>query len=416
VLTLSARSGPVPASLPARPRFRAVNGGPGCSSLEGGLSESGLYRVQEFTDPPQLGVNPFSWGNKTNNIFMEAPAGVGFSYCDTAAGCQHTDTAQAVDNLAALKDFFSKFPELAKNDFWITGESYAGIYIPTLAQQVILDNAKSPAVPIALKGILVGNGCIGNEAGHCGNDPTGLNDYHDIQIWRGHALVSETNYDNIMKNCVWDNQNAKCEQELQAAANAIGDIDIYYLYNTCDDPVLNRGAPIPRGSMLARVQKARQARRIAAGQDPLSTDPNCYATAASLQAYLNQADVKDALHVAKAIDYSLCSNNGTFQYNSNIADERKTVYPTITASGVTVVVYNGGEWSWGRNGASSSASNRLTPVLPSLPLSLNPRRGRPLRALHGQRVSTLTPACPLTRALRCMHAHANANRILTAPT
>ena len=205
-------------SLVRRPR--RFNGGPGCSSLEGGFSESGLYRVQEFTSPPQLGVNPFSWGNKTNNIFMEAPAGVGFSYCDTAAGCKHTDTAQAVDNLAAIKDFFGKFPELAKNDFWITGESYAGIYIPTLAQQVIEDNAKSPAVPINLKGILVGNGCIGNEAGHCGNDPTGLNDYHDIQIWRGHALVSETNYDNIMKNCVWDNQRCVRARHRGAATRA----------------------------------------------------------------------------------------------------------------------------------------------------------------------------------------------------
>jgi carboxypeptidase C (cathepsin A) len=286
-------------------------------------------------------VNPYSWGNKTNNIFMEAPAGVGFSYCDTAAGCSHTDTSQAVDNLAAIKDFFSKFPELQANDFWITGESYAGIYIPTLAQQVIEDNAKKPAVTINLKGILVGNGCIGNQAGHCGNDPTGLNDYHDIQIWRGHALVSETNYDNIMKNCDWPNQSAKCDAELQAAANAIGDIDVYYLYNTCDDPVMARGAPVPRGSMLARVQKARRERRIARGEDPLSTDPNCYATAASLESYLNTPAVKTALHVPASIQYSLCSNNGTFNYNSNIADERKTVYPTITASGVTVVIYNG---------------------------------------------------------------------------
>ena len=68
-------------------------------------------------------MNPFSWGNVTNNIFLEAPAGVGYSYCDTAAGCVHTDTAQAVDNLAALKDFFSKFPELQKNDFWVRRRS-----------------------------------------------------------------------------------------------------------------------------------------------------------------------------------------------------------------------------------------------------------------------------------------------------
>jgi len=30
------------------------NGGPGCSSMEGGFSESGLYRIQQFTDPPKL--------------------------------------------------------------------------------------------------------------------------------------------------------------------------------------------------------------------------------------------------------------------------------------------------------------------------------------------------------------------------
>ncbi len=206
---------------------------------------------------------------------------------------------------------------------------------------MVEDNAKKPAVPINLKGILVGNGCIGNAAGHCGNDPTGLNDYHDIQIWRGHALVSETNYDAIMKNCDWPNENAKCEQELQNAANAIGDIDVYYLYNTCDDPALTRGAPIPSGSMLDRVRKARQARRVARGEEPLSVDPNCYSTAGTLESYLNTAEVKTALHVAPGITYALCSNNRTFNYNSNIADERKTVYPTLTASGITVVIYNG---------------------------------------------------------------------------
>ena len=100
--------------------------GPGCSSMEGWLSESGLYHIQEFSDPPTLAVNPFSWNNKTNNLFLEAPTGVGFSYCETAAECVHDDTTQSVDNLAALVSFFTSYPELQKNDFWITGESYAG--------------------------------------------------------------------------------------------------------------------------------------------------------------------------------------------------------------------------------------------------------------------------------------------------
>jgi len=29
--------------------------------------------------------------------------------------------------------FFAGYPELVDNQFWIAGESYAGIYVPTLA-------------------------------------------------------------------------------------------------------------------------------------------------------------------------------------------------------------------------------------------------------------------------------------------
>ena len=224
---------PPPASL--TPRFRFLNqptrllpqGGPGCSSMEGAMSESGLYRIQEFSDPPTVAINPYSWNNVSNNLFIEAPAGVGFSYCDKAAGCAHTDTSTANDNLAALVSFFKAYPEYAGNELWITGESYAGVYVPSLAFAVYNYNKGGPAAPINLKGIMVGNGCIGREAGHCGNDPTGLSDYHDLQMWRGHGLVSETTYDQCLKACVWANENAECQNCLDTAANEIGDIDVY---------------------------------------------------------------------------------------------------------------------------------------------------------------------------------------------
>jgi len=135
------------------------NGGPGCSSMEGGFSESGLYRIQEFSDPPVLRVNPYSWNNISNNLFIEAPAGVGFSYCNTPAGCRHTDTSTANDNLAAVTSFLAAFPEYAGNRYWITGESYAGVYVPSLAYAIYNYNKGGPAVPVNLKGIMVGNGC-----------------------------------------------------------------------------------------------------------------------------------------------------------------------------------------------------------------------------------------------------------------
>lgn len=316
------------------------NGGPGCSSMEGLMSESGLYHVLEYSNPVSIYTNPFSWNNVTNNLFMESPAGVGFSYCDTAAGCSHTDTSTANDNLQAVISFFTAYPELAGNDFWISGESYAGIYVPSLAYAIYNYNVKNPSKAINLKGILVGNGCIGNQAGHCGNDPTGLNDYHDIMEWRGHGLISETTYDLIMKVCDWPNESQQCQNALNNAANEVGNIDVYYLYNTCPNPAsqLSRArAPFGSKGMLARVEKIQQEKNKG-----LTLDPNCFGTGPTLESWFNQADVKAAFHVAPNIDWALCSNNGTFNYNSDIADERTTIYPTLTQqAGYKVLVYNG---------------------------------------------------------------------------
>ena len=49
-------------------------------------------------------------------------------------------------------------------DFYITGESYAGIYIPMLAYNIYNYNLKPTGPLINLKGIIVGNGCIGSAA------------------------------------------------------------------------------------------------------------------------------------------------------------------------------------------------------------------------------------------------------------
>ena len=47
----------------------------------------------------------------------------------------------AFDNHEALKDFFAGFPEYAGNEFYVTGESYAGIYVPTLSARLVDDPA-----------------------------------------------------------------------------------------------------------------------------------------------------------------------------------------------------------------------------------------------------------------------------------
>ncbi len=39
----------------------------------------------------------------------------------------------------ALKDFYEGFPEFAPNKFYVTGESYAGVYVPMLSELVMED-------------------------------------------------------------------------------------------------------------------------------------------------------------------------------------------------------------------------------------------------------------------------------------
>jgi carboxypeptidase C (cathepsin A) len=55
--------------------------------------------------------------------------------------CANTDNSTAQAALAGLVDFFqNKFPSLAANEFYITGESYAGVYVPTLSRAILDHN------------------------------------------------------------------------------------------------------------------------------------------------------------------------------------------------------------------------------------------------------------------------------------
>lgn len=53
------------------------NGGPGCSSLSGLLTENGPFLWQAGTLAPT--PNTYSWSNLTNMLWVEQPVGVGFT-------------------------------------------------------------------------------------------------------------------------------------------------------------------------------------------------------------------------------------------------------------------------------------------------------------------------------------------------
>jgi carboxypeptidase C (cathepsin A) len=69
-------------------------------------------------------------------LYLESPAGVGFSTGETKDDFKFTDHSQSVDTFAAMRDFYDGWPELLSNILYITGESYAGIYAPFLSLQI----------------------------------------------------------------------------------------------------------------------------------------------------------------------------------------------------------------------------------------------------------------------------------------
>lgn len=88
-------------------------------------------------------VNPYPWNQNANLLFFESPAGVGFSYY-TGDKPVYDDPSTASDNYEALKLWFSDnyFSDYKGRNFYITGESYAGMYIPFTAKAIIDGNAK----------------------------------------------------------------------------------------------------------------------------------------------------------------------------------------------------------------------------------------------------------------------------------
>jgi len=137
------------------------NGGPGSSSLIGFFQEHGPCIIDD--GETRIKVNPYPWNTRANTLYIESPAGVGFSYASTTQDHRTNDMVQAQDLLVALEQFYAKFPDYLSNELYITGESYAGVYAPYMAWEIYNNNENAKfddtLTTYNLKGYAIGNGC-----------------------------------------------------------------------------------------------------------------------------------------------------------------------------------------------------------------------------------------------------------------
>ncbi|WCJ41540.1 Serine carboxypeptidase 1 [Euphorbia peplus] len=291
-----------PQNSATKPLVLWLNGGPGCSSLGyGAMEELGPYRVNG--DGKTLFRNKYAWNNVANVIFLESPAGVGFSYSNTTSDYdQAGDKNTAEDSYVFLVNWLERFPQYKSRDFFITGESYAGHYVPQLAYTILKNNKKRNASIINLKGIAIGNAWI--------DDVTSNKGSYDY-LWT-HALISDETIKGIHKYCSFgENETDECFKYKTKASAERGRIDIYNIYGPlCHETTVNGST----GSITYF--------------DPCS---EIY-----VESYLNTAEVQTAFH-AVPTKWRHC---GDFIW----PDSQVTILPVIKnlmASNISVWIYSG---------------------------------------------------------------------------
>ncbi|KAF6085624.1 carboxypeptidase vitellogenic like [Phyllostomus discolor] len=179
-----------------------LQGGPGSSSLLGVFMEHGPFVV---TKNLTLYLRDFAWTSTLSMLYIDNPVGAGFSFTDDPQGYAVSEDDVARDLFSALMQFFQLFPEFQENDFYITGQSYAGKYVPAIAYHIHTLNP-TLSLQINLKGIAIGSGFCDPESA--------LRGYPSLLYEMG--LVDEKQRKYIQEQCHESLEHIQEEKWLQA--------------------------------------------------------------------------------------------------------------------------------------------------------------------------------------------------------
>ncbi|CAN6306433.1 unnamed protein product [Urochloa humidicola] len=174
-----------------KPLVLWLNGGPGCSSFgSGAMLELGPFSV--CSDNKTLYRKRHSWNRVANMLFVEIPAGVGYSYSNTTSDYHNI-----------------------------------GHYIPELANLIVSKNRASNATNVKLKGVAIGNADL--------DDNLTLRASFDY-YWM-HAMISTKAYTAVKDKCGFNGTYTKdCGNAMNLAIQEKGNVDDYDIYApTCHD-------------------------------------------------------------------------------------------------------------------------------------------------------------------------------------
>ncbi|BBH03615.1 serine carboxypeptidase-like 45 [Prunus dulcis] len=301
----------------SKPLVLWLNGGPGCSSLGvGAFSENGPFRP----DGEVLVRNEYSW-NRGKYVVFRDTSWSGFSYSKSSSSYVSVDDeATARDNLVFLQRWFNKFPQYKHRDLFLTGESYAGHYIPQLANLMVEINRKEKL--FSLKGIALGNPVL--------EFSTDFNSRAEF-FW-SHGLISDSTYNMFTSVCNYsryvseyyrDSVSPSCSKVMsQVSRETSKFVDKYDVtLDVCISSVLSQSKVISPNQMTERIDVCVEDKIVN---------------------YLNRKDVQKALH-ARLVGvrrWDVCSNILDYQV-LNLEIPTISLVGSLVKAGIPVLVYSG---------------------------------------------------------------------------
>ena len=313
-----------------KPLVLWFNGGPGCSSLANWAEDHGPSKFSK--DDKKLHKNEYSWIKEANMLYIESPGNVGFSKIDSTSAddLKINDEITAKENLQALLKFYEKFPGMKTHSLYISGVSYAGIYVPTLASEVIDYNKdKDDSVKIKLKGIFVGNGLTDPP-----NDDSATYDF----IFT-HYLSSYEDRLEYIKYCKNEYNEEKCNKLLESILKELEEVNMYDYLRQCDTAPKSYSFSSSNSNSYyyGNARWFFDKIKYSKNSSKLMLSIPCI-DSTELIKYFNRKDVQEALHVSG--NWDMCSDS---VYNAYVQNRNGSygVYPKLLEEKIRILIYNG---------------------------------------------------------------------------
>ncbi|XP_057451081.1 serine carboxypeptidase-like [Lotus japonicus] len=281
-----------------------LTGGPGCGSELALFYENGPFHI---TSNLSLVWNDYGWDKASNILFIDQPTGTGFSYTTDGSDIRSDENGVSTDLYDFLQGFFRAHPQFVKNDFYITGESYAGHYIPALASRVHQGNKEEQGIHINLKGFAIGNGLT--------NPAIQYPAYPDFALDSG--IITKSDYKQIIQ------QIPDCLQKLETC-NTEG-VDCYFAFDACQgifEDIMFDNVGINYYDIRKRCDV-----------------PMCY-DFSNMENLLNEKTVRDALGVGD-LEFVSCSRRVHAAMLDDWVQNLEVGIPSLLEDGIKVLVYAG---------------------------------------------------------------------------